>query len=122
MKFPPPPSSVTGATRDFLGQVHDALRVTQPVTTFTTTASDITLNESWHRVRVKASSVRTVYLPDATRYKGWVFHIKSVVESTNTVRIQPITGQVIDGAATASIITAGVSLMLHSYGTGWDLV
>lgn len=122
MKFPPPPSSVTGATRDFLDKVHESLRATQPVTTFTTTSSDITLNESWHRIRIKASSIRTAYLPDATRYKGWVFNVKSVVESTDTVRIQPISGQVIDGAATASIITAGVSLMLHSYGTGWDLL
>ena len=122
MKLPPPPSGLTGATRDFLASVHETLRVVQPVTTVTTTASDLTLQETWHRVRVKAASLRTIYLPDATRYAGWVFHVKSVPESTDTVVIRALTGQVIDGAATVSLITAGTSFALHSYGTGWDIV
>lgn len=122
MKLPPPPSSVTGPLRDYLNTVFTVLRSDQPVSTFTTTTSDFTLSDEWHRLRVTATSLRTVYLPNATRYLGWVYQIKSTLSSTNTVVVRAATGQIVEGAQTQSLITAGASLTLQSYGNGWDLL
>lgn len=122
MKIPAPPSAVTGPLRDHLIALRTALTPLEGTAAFLTTSSDVTLTEDWYRVRMKATSTRTVYLPSATPFKGWTFQVKSVPESTATIWVQAASGQVIDGANVQSLITAGGSFTLQSYGTGWDIL
>jgi hypothetical protein len=120
-----PPSQITGPVGAYLREIHDAVVPIQRTSGFTTVASSFTINELYYKVRVKsanATSALTVYLPPAQRYTDWVFNIKLTADSVGSVVLQtsPSVNDVIEGSAIQSIKTAGTSIYLQSYGTGWD--
>lgn len=64
----------------------------------------------------------TVMLPPAQNCPGSLVTVKNNSASTNTITIDGAGGDLIDGAATATITTARASLTMQSIGTGWVLV
>jgi hypothetical protein len=64
----------------------------------------------------------TVTLPRASQNTGKRFTIKKIDSSGNAVTVAPFSTATIDGAATATISTQYVSLVVISDGTNWQTV
>ena len=89
-------------------------------TAITTTASDLTLDETHQVVLVSSSTNRTITLPSATGTKGRKYTIKKI--GTGDITVIPQSGQNIDNAGSFIIFGINSFLTIVSDGNNWWVV
>lgn len=89
----------------------------------TTTSSNLTLTSDNDIVLVNASSSSlTIALPSATTVSGKAFTVKKIDSSSNTVTVQPQTGQTIDGSSSKILSVQYEFLTIVSDGSNWHII
>jgi hypothetical protein len=94
--------------------------VAQAITTktagYTVTANDYTV------LCNATSAAFAVTLPDAATLSGKVYNVKKIDSSVNAVTITPTAPDLIDGSATAVLLTQWTSLTFQSDGSNWYIL
>lgn len=93
---------------------------TGPIRTLFSGSSSIKLNDSSLLVDADSGSA-TLTLPTAIGHAGAMFWIKRIDDSTNTVTLQTVLGQAIDGVSSIRLIRQNDPLLVMSDGTNWQL-
>lgn len=94
--------------------------IKQPITTVTGNTT-LALNNSTVRVDATSGAI-TISLPSASSVSGFIFNIKKIDNSVNTVTIDPSGSELIDGASTHVIINQYTSRTIQSNGSSWDIL
>lgn len=85
-------------------------------------AADVILTALDRNAFIDASGApRTVTLPSAIGLAGMTFSIKKTA-GANTVTVQTVLGQTIDGAASQVLSNINDSITIVSNGTNWDAI
>lgn len=91
------------------------------ITTITAAATSLDSSHSVILANCASNNVQ-LDLPDASTNSGRVYHVKKIDSSVNTVTIDGLSAQTIDGSATAVISTQWDSLTIVSNGVGWYIL
>jgi hypothetical protein len=88
-----------------------------------TKTSNYTLTITDFTVRGNCSGGNLVFtLPDASLYVGGIFNILKADSTTNALTTVAFGSQLINGLSYRTLTTPNDSIMLQSFGTGWDII
>lgn len=89
----------------------------------TTVTTNTTLDASHYAVRVNNSGTATIGLPAASTCTGRIYVITKVSGiPDNIVTIDPNGSELINGDATRDLTKENSSIMIQSFGTGWQIL
>ena len=81
----------------------------------------LTINDNTIKCDATAASF-TVTLPKANNANGYIFNIKKVDSTTNTITIDGDGSETIDGSLTMIIVSQYDCITVHSDGTQWWII
>lgn len=88
-----------------------------------TITGNTTVDNTYYTILVDASGgAVTVSLPTSSLSSKIIYHIKKIDASGNSVTIDPNSSEVIDGSATASLITQWSGMTIQCNGTQWYII